>query len=139
MKNPPYIWVKQAGRGWRRKHRVIMERALERLLRPDEIVHHRNGDVADNRPGNLQLLTRGEHATLHLRGKPVVRRPPTEEHRAKIAASLRGRRVPDEMRARISRTMKGRRPTTEHRANVSSAMKRHWARRRRLATDGAAT
>lgn len=47
------------------EHRVLMERIVGRFLRPDEHVHHRNGDTLDNQIENLELLSAAEHRATH--------------------------------------------------------------------------
>lgn len=54
-----YVRIRVDGR-YPFEHVVVMEEWLGRKLTPDETVHHRNGDRADNRIGNLQLRV-GRH------------------------------------------------------------------------------
>ncbi len=46
-------------------HRVIVENKINRLLYFGEDVHHINKNKQDNRPENLEVLNKSEHATLH--------------------------------------------------------------------------
>ena len=49
-------------------HRLVMQEHLGRTLQTHEHVHHRNGDRADNRLENLQLMEASEHMKEHMQG-----------------------------------------------------------------------
>ena len=57
--------------GWRREHTLVMEEYIGRPLRSDELIHHKNGDRADNRIENLDLC--------------VKRQPPTQRVKDQVA------------------------------------------------------
>lgn len=52
-----------------REHRLVIEQQLGRWLRPEEVVHHRNGKKDDNCPDNLQLFaSNAEHKREDMQG-----------------------------------------------------------------------
>lgn len=52
-------------RGYVREHILVAERTLGRRVGRNEDVHHINGDRADNRPENLEVLSHREHMARH--------------------------------------------------------------------------
>lgn len=66
-----------AGRTYRKflgrhEHRVVAERKLGRPLVAGEVVHHIDGDILNNDPANLAVMTQAEHMREHGIGIPGV-------------------------------------------------------------------
>lgn len=54
-------------------HRVLMENSLGRLLKPNEVVHHKDGNKHNNTLSNLEVMSSKEHNILHSsKGRNVV-------------------------------------------------------------------
>ena len=82
--NIPLRTLSEAKRGslspfYGKKHtaeakRKCMEHELDRYLEPKEVVHHKDGDVSNNNPENLQLFaTNGKHCSFHCDEKRYAR------------------------------------------------------------------
>ena len=48
-------------------HTITVERAIGRYLSENEVVHHKNHMRNDNRIENLQLMTKHEHSSMHMK------------------------------------------------------------------------
>lgn len=52
------------------RSRLVATLAIGRDLKSGEVVHHKNGDPLDDRPENLEVLSRAEHSRFHNRRRP---------------------------------------------------------------------
>jgi len=56
--------------GYVLEHRLVMEKHLDRILDPKEVVHHLNGDTKDNRIENLRVFkSSSKHISHHFKGE----------------------------------------------------------------------
>lgn len=62
MKCPYHPYAK--GNGYVAVHRLVVEKELKRFLKPDEDVHHIDGDSLNNDPSNLEVLSKSKHREL---------------------------------------------------------------------------
>lgn len=46
-------------------HRAVAQNKIGRSLRPDEDVHHNNGDKTDFRKENLSVMSHSFHSKIH--------------------------------------------------------------------------
>ena len=51
--------------GYVAQHRLVASKIMKRPLLSDEVVHHIDGNKRNNRPSNLQVVTRAEHWRIH--------------------------------------------------------------------------
>ena len=59
----------------RHTHRIMAEIKLGRPLGPGEVVHHKDENILNNHPDNLQVLpSQAEHARLHAKQMLKVRK-----------------------------------------------------------------
>jgi hypothetical protein len=67
------VWLDNGSRTTELQHRVVAAEKLGRELTSDEHAHHTNEVKTDNRPENLEVLTKAEHARRHFKtGRTMV-------------------------------------------------------------------
>ena len=75
-----YIWIwkpehPRASNGRVFEHILVAEEALGRPIMRNEVVHHKNHKKMDNRPENLEVVTRSQHVHNHYdTGRKLVKR-----------------------------------------------------------------
>lgn len=81
MKYYKTVWVngKQI-----RTHRYVMQKHLGRELRSNEIVHHIDGNKANNDISNLEIVSRSEHIKMH----PEIAEKSLNKRKRKIDVDL---------------------------------------------------
>lgn len=104
------------------QHRLVAEQKLGRLLRPGEVVHHIDGDKANNDPENLQVFPSNiEHMRLHLPGREYP-----QEWRDKLSKARKGKKLrprSPQHREALSKSLRGKAKSAEHRRKLSEAAK----------------
>jgi hypothetical protein len=63
-------------RGYVYEHRLVAEQMLGRPLRPEEEIHHKDGNKQNNDPSNLQVMPSSyHHHALHRKNNIALRNP----------------------------------------------------------------
>jgi hypothetical protein len=57
--------IMKNAKGYIPVHRLAMAAYLQRPLTSEEVVHHINGNMTDNRLDNLELMTQSKHVGIH--------------------------------------------------------------------------
>jgi hypothetical protein len=101
--------------GYVQEHRLVVEKQLGRFLLPSEVVHHKDGNPANNDISNLEVFSsNGEHLRATLQGIP---HNVSESGRASLSSNAKKR-----WKNGIYKPW-----TEEHRKKQSELLKKEWA------------
>lgn len=70
-----YVQINVAPNKRRYEHIVVVEKMIGRPLRADECIDHINGIRDDNRPENLRVMKKSDHAKMHM---AMFKKPPVK-------------------------------------------------------------
>ena len=56
---------KADSRGFVSEHTLAAQQKYRREVKPNEVVHHRDGNKKNNHWGNLEIMTRSQHGKVH--------------------------------------------------------------------------
>lgn len=74
------VWVRGINstgrRSSKRREVVVMEQMLGHSIPKGYIVHHKDEDITNDSPDNLELMTRSRHNSLHHLGKKNPKKNP---------------------------------------------------------------
>ena len=67
-------------KGYVMEHRLVMESHIGRYLNREEVVHHIDENPRNNDISNLQVMTKKDHDSLHMKLRWERRRAQNQEH-----------------------------------------------------------
>ena len=95
-----------------REHQIIAEIMIGRPLKPNEVVHHIDGNKRNNDANNLIVVTRSEHIRIHAkdicRKKPVLQISDDGTVIEKFCSAMEAERVTGVSNCNISACCHGR-------------------------------
>ena len=116
------------------QHRLKMINRIKRLLRKDEVVHHIDENITNNRIGNLQLMSAGAHSRLH----HIDKHYHSEAQKQKWSNERRGKKLKGKILRERQASMrhagmisaakrKGKSISEEHRQKIQAGIQRYIA------------